>query len=118
MKEREKIKIYAIDIDNTLTLETCWTEEQCLNATPNKKVIEFVKKLIEDSHFVYFYTGRRDRLMGATFKWLKNQGLPAIVSNWKMPFDYLLDDKSFNPTEEKWEIIYKGNHKLKKGKKS
>lgn len=42
-------KIFAIDMDGTLTKEICWTPEDCLNATPNKSGKEskqtFGKKL-------------------------------------------------------------------------
>ncbi len=99
MNRRKEVKIYAIDIDDTITTKTCWNPEQCLRAKPNKKVVAHVKKLIQEKHFIYFYTNRADKLMPATFEWLRENGLPTIVSNHKLSFDYLIDDKTINPEE-------------------
>ncbi len=91
---RNHIKIFAIDIDNTLTKETCWTEEQCLNATPQKETIDYINNLLKQNHFVYLYTCRNDNLMNATHEWVRKQGLNLPICNTKSPADYYLDDKS------------------------
>lgn len=88
-------EIICIDIDETLTKETCWTEEECLNALPNKEVIEKVNE-IYNNNFVVIYTARRDFLIPATLKWLRKNGIMFhCISNNKIPTDAgYVDDKS------------------------
>lgn len=62
-------KIYLIDIDRTLTNEVCFTPEECLKATPNEEVIEWVNEKY-NSDFIIIYTARRRALYHATRTWL------------------------------------------------
>jgi uncharacterized HAD superfamily protein len=89
--------VIGVDMDKTLCKETCWDEEQCLNATPDQHIIDQVNKL-KNRHFVMIYTARRDELIPATLRWLrKNEVYFNGISNRKEPLDIYIDDKAFNP---------------------
>lgn len=90
--------IIHVDLDKTLTMDTCWTEEDCLNARPNKRMVEVVKRLSRRD-VVIIYTARHDGLFGASNIWLKKQGIRCPLSNNKEPTSLYIDDKSFNPFE-------------------
>lgn len=96
MEEQKTIKnstIIAVDIDGTLTEETCWTPEQCLNATPRLDVIKKVNELYK-TKFIVMYTARRDHLIESTIKWLKKNEIGFhSFSNNKMAADFYIDDK-------------------------
>jgi len=93
---RQDIKIILFDLDGTLTKETCWTEEECLEATPIKKNVEAIKKLARD-HFVIIWTARKDHLISASLKWLRKHDIPfQAISNNKTSADYYIDDKAYN----------------------
>lgn len=86
-----KPKVIAVDIDQTLTVERCFSEEDCWNATPNQDAIHYVNKLYE-SHFVVIYTGRRIQLAEVTLKWLtKNHVRYHAIRFEKMPYDHIID---------------------------
>lgn len=85
-------KVISVDLDGTLTNEVCWDEEQCRNATPNTKVLNYVKKLAE-TNFIVFHTARRHNLYQATIEWLEKQGLSQWpIKMGKMPADLYLED--------------------------
>ena len=90
-----KGRVICIDVDKTLTVENCWTEEECLNAVPRQDVIDKVNE-ISRSYFVVIYTARRDHLLVATLVWLRKHGVTFhAISNNKIPTDIgYLDDKS------------------------
>jgi hypothetical protein len=99
MTYQDTPKVIACDIDGTLTIETCWTEEQCRNATPRQKVIDHIKKLAKNN-FIVFYTARRNSLYQATIEWLEKQGFSQWpIKMGKLPADCYIDDKSINPNE-------------------
>lgn len=85
--------IIGIDIDGTLCKEICWTQEECLNATPRLGVIKKVGYLYI-YNFIIIYTARRDHLIAATMKWLRLNDVPYhAISNKKIGLDMLIDDK-------------------------
>jgi len=85
-------KIYAIDIDETLCKEVCYTPEQCLKATPIQKTIDKVNNL---KGLIIIYTARKDFLIESTIKWLKRVGVEYhAISNKKIPADYYVDSKN------------------------
>lgn len=93
--KKYKNKLIHFDIDGTLCKEECWTEKECLSATPIKKNIELCNKIFEEAGFLVIYTARRDFLMNATFRWLKENGVRFhAVSNQKNPTDFYFDDKT------------------------
>jgi uncharacterized HAD superfamily protein len=94
-KEVKKMGIICVDVDDTLTHETCWTVEQCENATPRQDVIDRVNE-VSITNFIVIYTARRDFLIPATLKWLRKHGVVFhAFSNNKCPTDIgYLDDKA------------------------
>ena len=89
-----------IDVDKTLTLETCFTPQQCLDAEPRHQMIEVVNKLAQRD-VIIIYTARQDRLIPATLQWLRHWHVRYdAISNEKRPSDLVIDDKSFNPFED------------------
>ena len=85
-------KIVNVDVDNTLTNETCWTEEEVLKATPKQHIIDKVAQLY-DKNYIVIYTARRDSLIPATFEWLRRNNIRwHAFSNQKPPSDYYIDD--------------------------
>ena len=93
------MKIYAIDIDRTLCLETCYTPEECLNATPNMKMVKKIKEIGLREHIV-IYTARQDHLIPATLKWLRKHDIYHFgICNDKRPYTVYVDDKAMNVKE-------------------
>lgn len=87
-------RIINVDVDNTLTNETCFTIEQCLAATPKQDVVDKVAKLYEEDYIV-IYTARRDNLIPATLEWLRRNNVRwHAFSNQKPPSDAYIDDLS------------------------
>jgi len=92
--------IYAIDIDNTLCVETCWTAEDCLNATPMKAEIDKVNELY-NKHFIVIYTARKHHLYEATIRWLEKHGVKySAIRMEKMPCDFYFDLDAINDTDK------------------
>ena|SRR3990167_5613104 len=85
-------RIINIDVDNTLTNETCYTVEDCLKATPKENIVSAVNKLYEED-FIIIYTARRDHLIPATLEWLRRNNVRwHAFSNLKIPSDQYIDD--------------------------
>ncbi len=84
-------KVIAVDVDDYLCKEVCWTIEDCLAATPNTDTIRKVNKLF-DYNLIIIYTARRDILIPATIQWLReNQVRYHAISNYKLPADFYLE---------------------------
>jgi len=92
--------LILVDIDNTLTTSTSWTEQDCLFAPPNKRMIDWVNARYRDCCTIIIYTARREDLREATKYWLKknNVNYHAIRFN-KIPCDIFIDDKACRPEE-------------------
>lgn len=89
-------QIISYDMDGTLCKEVCWTPEECLNATPNQKVIDDCNGHYEDS-ITIIYTARQDCLLEATVTWLRTHGVKYWgINNQKLHFDNLIDDHVTN----------------------
>jgi uncharacterized HAD superfamily protein len=90
------MKVLAIDIDNTLTLDTAWTPKDCLKAKPNQEVIDVVNRLYK-TNCIIIYTARGEEMRNATEYWLKKHKVRYhAIRMDKMPCDLLLDDKGVN----------------------
>lgn len=87
--------IYLIDIDNTLTKEVCWSEEECVNATPNFKSIEWVNEKYK-TDFIVIYTARKDHLYESTMKWLRNNGVMFHAVQFNKTPGIIVDLDSIN----------------------
>lgn len=93
MKNRQ---IRAYDMDGCMCREICWTKRECLNATPNKKVIRHCNSHFDDS-ITIIYTGRKDSLMSETIIWLRDNNVKYwAISNQKLRADYYYDDHAIN----------------------
>jgi uncharacterized HAD superfamily protein len=91
------VPVIAVDVDGTLTKEICWTEDDCLKATPRQTVIDRVNELSATS-FIIIHTARRNKLYNATIKWLDAHGVCYhAIRMEKMPADIYVDDKSILP---------------------
>jgi uncharacterized HAD superfamily protein len=87
-------KTYGVDMDGTLCLETCWTPEECLNATPNPKIVDFCNRVYKTG-YVIINTARADELIPATIKWLRKHNVRYTgINNQKVCLDFYLDDKN------------------------
>lgn len=85
-------KILAVDFDNTLTNETCYTEGEVLSATPKERIIKAVNHLY-NYNFIVIYTARRDNLIPPSLEWLRRNNVRYhAFSNLKIPSDGYLDD--------------------------
>lgn len=97
-------KLVLIDVDNTLTIGECWTEEECLHAIPNKETIDFVNS-IYGKHVIIAYTARDESLRFATEYWLKKNGVKYHALNMgKTGCDVFFDDKTVSNLKDlnKW----------------
>ncbi len=89
---KRQVKVFAIDCDDTLTKETCWTPKDCLNAEPNQEVIDKVNSLKD---YIIINTARADHLIPATIKWLRKHNVKYHgINNQKIPAAYYVDDKA------------------------
>ena len=90
--------IFGVDIDETLTNESCWSREQVLNATPKQGVIDLVNDLYFQGHTIILYTCRGDSVIPATRCWLKENHVKYhALNNNKLWCDYLIDDRAVHP---------------------
>jgi len=98
-KEAIKMKVIAIDMDLTLTNEECWTEQECLEATPNQKVIDKIRDICM-THYIVISTARRVELAATTIKWLYKYDVPFNAIDFrKTAADLYVDDKAITPEE-------------------
>lgn len=92
-------QLIAIDIDKTLTDpkgKECWTEEECLFATPNKEMIEIVNQLYCMGHIIVITTSRPEDFRYATEYFLRKNGVRYHAMNMnRYGFDLLVDDKCY-----------------------
>lgn len=96
-KGGRRFLLVMVDMDDTLTLGTAWTAEDCLNAVPNVPMI-IAMNYVFRGEVVIIYTARKDDLMSATHEWVKRNGIYNCgISNDKCPADIYIDDKAFNP---------------------
>lgn len=83
-------------MDGTLCRGVCWTPKQCLNAKPNKKVIQKVNKMANECYLV-IWTARRNHLIPATIEWCRKHGIHfQAISNNKSAGDLYIDDNCVN----------------------
>lgn len=89
-------RVVAVDMDGTLCNEMCWTPDECIQATPNVRVINKVAKEYREG-FVVVYTARKDELIPSTLEWLRRNNVRYhAISNIKIPAEIYIDDKAIN----------------------
>ena len=101
----KKRKIIAFDCDGTLTIidkkHNGWTDEQCLTAKPNQKMIDLCNQAWEKGHFILIYSARRWSRREATEYWLKKHDVKyhALDLGNKPGFDVLIDDRAISSVD-------------------
>ena len=87
------MKIFAIDIDGTLTIETDgWKYSE---RTPNLKRIRGVNKLYNEGHRIVLFTARYAVDKEITEQWLELHGvLYHELILGKIQYDAIIDDRS------------------------
>ena len=89
-------KVYSIDIDGTLTVNTCWTGEEAEKAEPNQAMIDKVNELYMHN-FIVIHTARRHELYHPTIKWLDKHGVRYHAVRFeKMPSNVIIDLDAIN----------------------
>jgi len=103
--------LVAMDMDGTLTKDTCWTKEQCQNAEPNRQMIK-VANIIANRDILIIWTARKRRLFEITFNWLDKWNVKNFgITDKKIPADLYIDDKSFNPFLDGHTILKNRTHR-------
>jgi len=104
-------KVYAIDVDNTLTEHYDYTDyldhspkhyiEVFRDLKPRAKMVEYVRKLYSNpNNVVYIYTARDDIYEEVTIEWLKKHNIPCHhVTMKKLHYDVFIDDRTMRPEE-------------------
>lgn len=86
-------KIYCVDIDGILTIETAGHDFE--SRTPNQKNIDFVNTLYEQGNRINLYTSRWAIDEEVTRTWLKRFGVNFHTLTMEKPYyDFFYDDKN------------------------
>lgn len=102
MKIDYKDKLIAVDLDGTLCIGNCWTEEECLFAKPILERIDKVNKMYTGGGHIIIYTARPEWFRFATEYWLNKHNVrrhALVMCPNKMGADYYIDDKAIKPEE-------------------
>ena len=103
---RSDVHVIGIDFDGVLCTGDCYTEKGVECAKPIQENIDFVNELSK-TNFIVIWTARRDHLVPATLRWLRNHNVIFhAFSNNKTPLDIFLDDRAYRP-DEKSKILRK-----------
>jgi hypothetical protein len=99
----KKANVIHCDLDKTLCIEDCWTPEECINATPNEKLIRLLYKLQYGTMWegvgpkiIIVYTARRIDFAEETIRWCLKNNIFWPISFTKIPSDVYIDDKAIN----------------------
>lgn len=94
---------FGIDFDDTL----CENDYPSIGE-PKQKIIDYVKRLKTNGHYIGLWTCREGKLLNEAVEWCKEQGiifdtinenLPERIEKWdsdcrKVGYDYVIDDKN------------------------
>ena len=89
--------IISFDMDQTICVGECFTEEECLTAAPNQNIIDVINwlKANIDECYIKIYTARKDSLRLATEYWLKKHNVNynelVMHKSWA---EYYIDDRN------------------------
>ena len=98
--EMAKPKVYSIDLDNTLSIGSAWTCDECETLPPRQDMIDKVNELSE-MNFIVIHTARRHGLYQSTIKWLEaNHVRYHAICMAKMPADKIVDIDVINRVED------------------
>ncbi len=91
-----KNKLVCIDLDGTLCVGDCWTEESCLTAKPIQKAIDKNNEMYVGGAHILIYTARPEWFRHETEYWLRKHKVryhAIVMGNNKVGADYYVDDK-------------------------
>jgi len=91
-----KDKLVCIDLDGTLCVGDCWTEESCLTAKPIQKAIDKNNEMYVGGAHILIYTARPEWFRNETEYWLRKHKVryhALVMGNNKVGADYYVDDK-------------------------
>jgi hypothetical protein len=95
-----KPKVYSVDLDNTLSVGSAWTCDECETLEPRQDAIDKINELYEHN-FIVIHTARRHGLYGSTIKWLERNGVRYHALRFeKMPCDIIFDLDAINKVED------------------
>jgi len=89
------------DIDGTLTIDTAWSEEDCLTVRPKPEVIELLNKEFDkQGSDITIYTARKESFRENTKKWLVLHGVKYHhLEMEKLPWGEYWDSDAVRPEE-------------------
>jgi hypothetical protein len=94
------MKVYAVDLDNTLCISPkggFWNKPVLEDLPPIPKMIDWVNQKYAEGHTIIIYTARPRRFYEITESWLiKNQVYYHALRMGKLRADYYVDDKALN----------------------
>lgn len=97
---KHKPEILNIDVDENLTIEDCFTEEDCLNATPDQDMIDWVNRQYK-YHYIVICSARRHELYLPTIEWLRRYGVKYHSTSFQSkPPGRQCDRRAINNTEK------------------
>jgi len=91
-----KDKLVCMDLDGTLCIGDCWTEEACLFAKPIQEAIDKNNEMYISGAHILIYTARPEWFRNETEYWLRKHKVrfhAIVMGNNKVGADYYVDDK-------------------------
>lgn len=99
-------KLFAVDLDGTLTQEPCWTNEQCIRAKAREDVIWLINDLYRKGHIIIIWTARREVLRASTEYWLRvNEVFFHALNMNKLGASVYFDDKAVSSLDNIEKIV-------------
>jgi uncharacterized HAD superfamily protein len=94
-----KDKLVCMDLDGTLCIGDCWTEEACLIAKPIQEAIDKNNEMYISGAHILIYTARPEWFRNETEYWLRKHKVrfhAIVMGNNKVGADIYYDDKAKN----------------------
>ena len=118
--QNKKTSTFCFDIDNTI----CKTKKgDYKNSKPIKYVINFINRLYDEGHYIFFYTSRFNRIYKFNKKKINSEGYKFTVNQlkkWRVKYhelimckpdyDYIIDDKYPEYNSKKWIKYFNKNY--------
>lgn len=92
-----KDKLVCMDLDGTLCIGDCWTEEDCLIAKPIQEAIDKNNEMYISGAHILIYTARPEWFRNETEYWLRKHKVrfhAIVMGNNKVGADIYYDDKA------------------------
>ena len=97
-----KDKLVCIDLDGTLCVGDCWTEESCLTAKPIQKAIDKNNEMYVGGAHILIYTARPEWFRNETEYWLRKHKVryhALVMGNNKVGADIYIGDRAIRIDE-------------------